>query len=61
MPVLRGKSSPKLVTLQSSLEEVTMATQATLEWCNSREYQGHSGARDGMGPAFFLGGVSSNT
>lgn len=38
-----------------------MATQATLEQCNSGEDRGHSGAGDGMEPAFFLGGVSSNT
>ena len=33
-----------------------MATQATLEQCNSGEDRGHSGAGDGMEPAFFLGG-----
>lgn len=38
-----------------------MATQATLEQCNSGEDRGHSGAGDRMGLAFFLGGVNSNT
>lgn len=50
------------MTLQSGREEVTIATQVTLESCNSREDRGHSGAGDGMGcggergGAFFLGG-----
>ena len=36
MPVLRGKSSPEQVTLQSSQEAITMATQGTLEQRNLR-------------------------
>lgn len=60
MPVLWGKCSLELVTLQSSQEDVTMATQSTMEWWNSRENQGHRGAGDGMGSTFFLRRVSSN-
>lgn len=37
------------MTLQSSREKVTIATQVTVEHRNSREDQGHSGAEDGMG------------
>ena len=48
------------MTLQSSPDEVTMATRATLEQSNSGEVWGHSGAGDGMEPLFFLGGASSN-
>lgn len=40
MPALRGKSSSEQVTLQSSQEEVTMATQSTMERCNLREDRG---------------------
>lgn len=57
MPVPWGKSSAERVTLQSSQEEQCDGkTQAA-----SEEIGGHSWAEDGMKPAFFLSGVSSNT
>lgn len=52
MPVRHGKSSPELETLQSSQEEVAIATHSSTEWCNSWEDRGHHGAGDGMGLLF---------
>lgn len=52
MPALRGKSSLEQVTLQSSQEEVTMATQSTMERCNFSEDRGHSGGGDVAGVLF---------